>query len=97
MPICSASCLLPPPPLQALKRVLPGEPASNKLRPYLPAVIKQAWHEDKQSLKGIKRQKQVPAAAPATAAAAAPGAAAHDSSGGSGSKENWQQQEAPVQ
>ena len=42
---------------QALKRVLPGEPASNKLRPYLPSVTKQAWHLDKQSLKGIKRQK----------------------------------------
>ncbi len=33
-----------PPNKQALKRVLPGEPSDNKLRPYLPAVTKQAWH-----------------------------------------------------
>ena len=41
---------------QALKRVLPGEPG-NTLRPYLPSVTKQAWHMDKQSLRGIKRHK----------------------------------------
>ena len=41
---------------KALKRLLPGEPG-DPLRPYLPAVTKQAWHLDKQSLKGVKRQK----------------------------------------
>lgn len=41
---------------KALKRVLP--PGDDKpLRPYLPAVTKQAWHLDKKSIKGIKRQK----------------------------------------
>lgn len=70
--------------LQALKRVLPGEPASNKLRPYLPAVTKQAWHLDKQSLKGIKKQKQAAAGAAAEEACA---------SGSSKSKENEQRQQ----
>jgi hypothetical protein len=41
---------------KALKRLLPGEPG-DPLRPYLPTVTKQAWHLDKQSLKGIKRKK----------------------------------------
>jgi hypothetical protein len=41
---------------KALKRLLPGEPG-DPLRPYLPSVTKQAWHMDKQSLKGIKRKK----------------------------------------
>jgi hypothetical protein len=41
---------------KALKRLLPGEPG-DPLRPYLPSVTKQAWHLDKQSLKGIKRKK----------------------------------------
>lgn len=42
---------------KALKRVLPGEPGE-LFRPYLPTVTKQAWHLDKQSLKGIKGKKQ---------------------------------------
>ena len=42
---------------KALKRVLPGEPGE-LFRPYLPSVTKQAWHLDKQSLKGIKGKKQ---------------------------------------
>ena len=82
---------------QALKRVLPGEPTSNKLRPYLPTVTKQAWHLDKQSLKGIKRQKQAAAgSAPdegGTAAAAGAAVVAAGTSGGS--KENQQQAVAP--
>jgi hypothetical protein len=59
--------------LQALKRVLPGDPAENRLRPYLPAVTKQAWHLDKQSLKGVKKLKTAAAAdaAPKLAAATA--------------------------
>lgn len=82
---------LPPAP-QALKRVLPGEQADGKLRPYLPAVTKQAWHLDKQSLKGIKRQK---AAAAAGAAGAAPGGDGGAAPGGSsgGGNENQQQQQ----
>ncbi|PSC73505.1 hypothetical protein C2E20_3546 [Micractinium conductrix] len=55
---------------KALKRVLPGEPSDGRLRPYLPAEVKQAWHLDKQSLKGIKKQK---AAGPATAGTAPDG------------------------
>jgi len=55
---------------KALKRLLPGE-AGDPLRPYLPAVTKQAWHLDKQSLKGIKRKKGNNTAAAAAAAAAA--------------------------
>lgn len=78
-------------PLQALKRVLPGEAASNKLRPYLPAVTKQAWHLDKQSLKGIKRQKQ------AEAGAAAEESAAGGGGGGGGAKENEQQAQTTQQ
>ena len=62
---------------KALKRLLPGEPG-DPLRPYLPAVTKQAWHLDKQSLKGIKRKKgntsgaavAMPPTKPNTAAAA---------------------------
>ena len=42
---------------QAIKKLLPGEPG-DPLRPYLPAVTKQAWHLDKQSLKGIKQKKR---------------------------------------
>ncbi|KAL4427306.1 hypothetical protein ABPG77_003215 [Micractinium sp. CCAP 211/92] len=57
---------------KALKRVLPGEPSDGKLRPYLPSVTKQAWHLDKQSLKGIKRQKQAVAVDGAAAAATPP-------------------------
>lgn len=70
------------PPMQALKRVLP-EPAGSHSH-----LLKQAWHLDKQSLKGIKRQKQ--AAATATEKSAA--------SRSAGSKENEQGQEtaAPV-
>ncbi|KAG7670508.1 hypothetical protein Ndes2526B_g00267 [Nannochloris sp. 'desiccata'] len=49
---------------KALKRLLPGEPG-DPLRPYLPTVTKQAWHLDKQSLKGIKRKKGNTAAAAA--------------------------------
>ena len=49
---------------KALKRLLPGEPGDS-LRPYLPAVTKQAWHLDKQSLKGVKRHKVGPGAAAA--------------------------------
>ena len=65
--------------------MLPGEPATNKLRPYLPAVTKQAWHLDKQSLKGgNKRQKQDGVAAAAAAGAEGGGAAS--------SKENEQRQ-----
>ena len=41
---CRCPSLLPCLRKQALKRVLPGEPSENKLRPYLPAVTKQAWH-----------------------------------------------------
>ena len=41
---------------KAIKRLLPGEPG-DPLRPYLPTVTKHAWHLDKQSLKGIKKQK----------------------------------------
>lgn len=41
---------------KALKRLLPGDPGE-QFRPYLPAVTKKAWSMDKQSLKGIKRQK----------------------------------------
>ena len=37
--------------------MLPGDPGENRLRPYLPAVTKQAWHLDKQSLKGVKKLK----------------------------------------
>jgi hypothetical protein len=47
---------------KALKRVLPGDPGEQRLRPYLPAVTKQAWHLDKQSLKGVKRQRNAHAA-----------------------------------
>lgn len=65
--------------------MLPGEPAGGTLRPYLPAVTKQAWHLDKQSLKGIKRQKQ------AAGAAAAAGPAPDDGEAAAGSKENQQQ------
>ena len=54
-----------PPPLtsldihQALKRLLPcsNEPGE-RLRPYLPAVTKHAWHLDKQSLKGVKKRRR---------------------------------------
>jgi len=83
--------------LQALKRVLPGEPADGKLRPYLPSVTKQAWHLDKQSLgkgKGVKRQKVAAAATvlgPEDAAAAAAAVAAA-AAAAAGSKENEQQQ-----
>lgn len=63
--------------MQALKRVLPGDPTENRLRPYLPAVTKQAWHLDKQSLKGVKKLKTgsgtAELAAAATAAAGQPG------------------------
>jgi hypothetical protein len=55
---------------KALKRLLPGE-AGDPLRPYLPTVTKQAWHLDKQSLKGIKRKKGNNNSAAAAAAAAA--------------------------
>ncbi|GAB4814217.1 hypothetical protein N2152v2_001263 [Parachlorella kessleri] len=58
----------------ALKRVLPGDPSEKRLRPYLPAVTKQAWHLDKQSLKGVKKLKTASSAAaemPAKRAAAA--------------------------
>ena len=79
---------------QALKRVLPGEPADGRLRPYLPAVTKQAWHLDKQSLKGIKRQKAAAAAGAAGTAPACDGGAAAGDAGGSSSKENQQQQAA---
>lgn len=41
---------------KALKKILPGAPGG-LFRPYLPTVTKQAWHLDKQSLKGIKKQK----------------------------------------
>ncbi len=53
---------------KALKRLLPGEPG-DPLRPYLPSVTKQAWHMDKQSLKGVKRHKVGPGAAMAPPAA----------------------------
>lgn len=47
--------------------------------PYLPADLKQAWHLDKQSLKGIKRQKQQQLhLVPGEVAAAAPNAANHE-------------------
>jgi len=49
---------------KALKRLLPGEPG-DPLRPYLPAITKKAWHLDKQSLKGVKKQKVGAAAAAA--------------------------------
>lgn len=45
-------------------------------------LLKQAWHLDKQSLKGIKRQKQAAACA-----------AADDGGGGCVSKENMLQQQ----
>jgi hypothetical protein len=63
---------------KALKRLLPsgGEPGE-RLRPYLPTVTKHAWHLDKQSLKGVKRQKLVDeAAAQSRQAAACPAAGA---------------------
>ena len=42
-PFCSPTALpvLPAASLQALKRVLPGEPSDGRLRPYLPAEVKQ--------------------------------------------------------
>lgn len=64
--------------MQALKRVLP-EPAGSHSH-----LLKQAWHLDKQSLKGIKRQKQAAASATEDSAAGC----------GTGSKENEQKQQA---
>ncbi len=36
-----------------MRKLLPNE----QLRPYLPTATKQAWHMDKQSLRGIKRRR----------------------------------------
>ncbi len=44
--------------LQAVRKLLPNERLS------LPAKTKQCWHLDKQSLRGIKRQRQEAAAEP---------------------------------
>lgn len=56
--------------------MLPGESTGGSLRPFLPYQAKQAWHLDKQSLKGIKKQKQGGGgAAQADAGPAAPGKA----------------------
>ena len=60
-----------------------GDGKENRLRPYLPAVTKQAWHLDKQSLKGLKRQKlqqqaggAAPSAPPGPGSSSGEGAAA---------------------